>query len=113
MASRLWSDPPLKADRTLDYARLTPAEIVEDLSEGLADRIINGHQDALRPFFHRLKEVCPDVGAIRSDLVPTGALVDAMEALLRREVADPRWESPEAQELLIAAITEIAALLKR
>ena len=41
MASRLWTNPPLKPDGSMDYSQLSVSEICEDLTESLMDRIEN------------------------------------------------------------------------
>ncbi|WP_152052424.1 hypothetical protein [Tautonia marina] len=94
--SRLWDDPPLKPDGSLDYARLTLGEICEDVTESLMDRVFNGGDAGLVPFLDALPE---------ADAIPAGApvpegLVGLMEELLRREGEDPAFGSPGTREVL-------------
>lgn len=100
--SRLWSDPPLKPDGTLDYSRLTVAEIGEDLQESLKDRVINGGLGELQPFLEDL----PELQTLPGSPAP-GILVDLMERLLTLEASDPDFNSPETREVIHGAIVEL------
>lgn len=98
--SRLWTDPPLKPDGSLDYARLTLAEICEDLTDSLMDRIINGHDDDLAAYLGGL----PEVGAFPAGASPSDALVGSMEELLRLEGEDADFRTPRTRDVLGRAI---------
>jgi len=103
--SRLWTDPPLKPDGTLDYARLTVREIGEDLEESLMDRVVNGFQHELEPFL----EKCPDLDSLpASD--PPRPLVDAMEELLRLEGEDVDFRLPRTRDLVRSAVQQLKTI---
>ena len=103
MVSRLWTNPPLKPDGTLDYARLTVAEVCEDLTESLMDRVVNSGLDELQQFLDDLpnKEDLPATSA------PADKLVKFMEELLRLEGKDPDFCSASAQVAIRGAIREL------
>ena len=94
--SRLWNDPPLKPDGSLDYARLTLAEICEDVTESLLDRVYNGGDHELVPFLDDL----PEVETIAAGAAVPEDLVGLMEELLRQEGEDPAFSSPRTREVL-------------
>ena len=106
--SRLWTNPPLKPDGTLDYARLTVAEVCEDLTESLTDRVVNGGLDELQPFLDDL----PDEDDLPAS-APADALVRFMEDLLRLEGADPDFRSSEAHGTIRGAIRELKLVASR
>ncbi len=103
MASRLWTNPPLKPDGSLDYSQLTVAEICEDLSESLMDLIENGGIVDLQKF---LEDLPPEDG-LPTTLLPTDALVSFMEAMLLVEDEDFDFRSAQAQDAIPGAIREI------
>lgn len=103
--SRLWSDPPLKPDGTLDYGRLTLAEIAEDLTETLLDLVENGGRAEFVP----LLDALPDVEAIPAEASAPASLVRAMEDALRIEADDPGQLTPEAHATLGRAVDELRA----
>jgi hypothetical protein len=105
--SRLWTNPPLKPDGTLDYARLTVAEICEDLAESLMDRIDNSGLDGLQPFLYEL----PDDELPDAD--PSDALVRHMEELLHLASADPQYSSAAAHDAIRGAILELKLAASR
>src|SRR5262245_56217145 len=101
MTSRLWTNPPLKPDGTLDYARLTVAEVCEDLTESLMDRVVNGVLEELPSFLDDL----PDEADL-SAASPADALVKFMEDLLRLQGEDPDYRTSEAHDAIRGAIRE-------
>jgi hypothetical protein len=112
MTSRLWNNPPHTPDGLLDYARLTTAEITEDLHEGLFDRVVNGGQSELERYLIRLDEFCPDdVEEIPAEPPPTPTLIRIMGELLRLMESDSEWSSEQARGLIVAAIDEIKTLI--
>ncbi len=106
MTSRLWTNPPTKADGTLDYARLTVHEVLEDLTETLMDLVENGGQQALAVHLNALSEL--DLADV-SD-VPSVKLVTAMEALLTHETSDADFRSSEARQVVASAVRELQAI---
>ncbi|WP_169978487.1 hypothetical protein [Tautonia rosea] len=94
--SRLWNDPPLKPDGTLDYAQLTLAEICEDVTESLLDRVYNGGDHELVPYLDDL----PEVEEIAVGVSGSEGLVGLMEELLRQEGEDPAFGSPRTREVI-------------
>jgi hypothetical protein len=105
--SRLWTNPPLKPDGTLDYSRLTVAEICEDLAESLMDRIDNSGLDELQPFLYEL----PDDELPAAE--PTDSLVGHMEELLRLTDKDPNYSSAAAHDAIRGAIRELKLAASR
>ena len=99
---RLWNNPPLKPDGTLDYARLTVAEVCEDLTESLLDRVVNGSLDELQPFLDELPQE-DDLPAT----APTDGLVQCMETLLQLEGEDPDFRTPAADDAIRGAIRDL------
>jgi hypothetical protein len=99
------SNLPLKADGSLDYARLTLGQVCGDLIETLSDMVVNGFQEDLEPFLND----CPEPDELRIDAVPSGQLVEAMERLLRLEGTDTNFRSPEAREAVATAVRELRA----
>jgi hypothetical protein len=102
--SRLWTNPPIKPDGTLDYARLTLSEICEDLTESLMDRVLNGGDHELTPYMDNLPP---------ADMFPAGAsaseaLVGLMEELLRLEAADSALRDPRTRDVLSRAGRELS-----
>lgn len=111
MASRLWNNPPVTPDGTLDYAQLTTAEVAEDLFDGLFDRIMNGGHEELTPFFEQLEAFCPDFEDIPAEPRPTPTLVAVMDELLRLEASDCNWSTPRSRELLGVAVEQLRSLI--
>jgi hypothetical protein len=105
--SRLWTNPPLKPDGTLDYARLTVAEVCEDLTESLMDRVDNSGLDELQPFLDDL----PD-GEL-SAAAPSNALVQHMEDLLRLASGDPHYRSADSHAAIRGVIRELKLATSR
>jgi hypothetical protein len=108
-----WSNPPLTPDGLLDYARLSTAEIAEDLYDGLFDRVVNGGQAGLQAYLERLDEFCPEFDEIPPEPRPSDTLVGAMGELLRLEVSDSDWTSERARGLIGAAVEEKALVVDR
>lgn len=106
MGSRLWTNPPLKPDGGLDYVQLTAMEICEDLTESLLDRVENGRERELQPFLDDL----PEVTKFPDDALPSAALVQHMEELLRVEGEDSQFRSSQARENLRGAVDELKAI---
>lgn len=105
--SRLWTNPPLKPDGTLDYARLTVREIGEDLEESLMDRIVNSNLADLDPFLGDW-----DLDSLPAS-APPAALVEAMEELLRLEDEDADFRSAAAHASLARAARELRTLASK
>jgi len=103
--SRLWTNPPLKPDGTLDYAQLTLAEIAEDLTESLVDRVFNSGVEELQP----LLDDVPEYDEFAADAKPSTALIAVMESLLVLKATDMDYRSEETQKLLRQAVTELRA----
>jgi hypothetical protein len=108
MMSRLWTNSPLKPDGTLDYAQLTVAEVCEDLTESLVDRVVNSGLEELQPFLNDL----PSEDDLPS-VAPTDMLARSMEDLLRLEGEDPDFRSAEAHEAIRVAIGELKLVVNR
>jgi len=103
--SRLWTNPPLKPDGTLDYAQLTLAEIAEDLTESLVDRVFNSGVEELQP----LLDDVPEYDEFAVDAKPSAALIAVMESLLALEATDVDYRSVDTQKVLQQAVTELRA----
>lgn len=99
------SNLPLKSDGSLDYARLTLAQVCDDLVETLSEMVVNGLEADLEPF---LKD-CPKPEQLPPNAVPSGRLVEAMERLLRLEGIDINFRSAEAREAVARAVRELRA----
>ena len=98
-------NPPLKPDGTLDYARLTVAQVCEDLTETLLDLVENGGRGELVPFLND----CPEPDRLPAGAAPARSLVASMEQLLRFERSDPNLRSSEAREAVATAVRELRA----
>ena len=106
MASRLWTNPPLKTDGTLDYAQLTLAEICEDITESLSDLVFNAGAENLVPFLDAL----PETSSFSKDAIPPTSLVQLMERLLILENDDPCFRESESRTVIADVVREFEKL---
>jgi|GEM_PF-7080355 len=106
MDSRLWTNPPTKPDGTLDYSQLTPAEVCEDLTESLSDRVDNSGIDDLQP----LLDAVPEVESLLTEGVSPEALVAFMEKLKQLEVDDVDFRKPQTHEVIRQAAEQLQRL---
>jgi hypothetical protein len=97
----------------MDYARLTVAELHEDLCEELSDLVLNAGKVALEPVLDRLE--ADDVWStvrLNEDLAPED-LVVPMIALREALATDPYLVTVEAQRLLTQLTEAFETLAKR
>ena len=107
--SRLCINPPTLSDGTLDYARLTLAEIREDLAETLADLVINAGQKDAAPLLDAIEEDDLREGLASASDQPSERLVSLMNDLIKLE---PYGHLPEpGLELVKSAVQELRSAI--
>jgi hypothetical protein len=81
---------------------LSVAEVCEDLTESLMDRVVNGGLDELHPYLDNL----PQEDDLPAE-APADKLVQFMEDLLKLEADDPNFRSAAVHDALHGAISEL------